>query len=309
MGPDLPRLFTILLDLAVAVLAGAGLARCRLVPERADAASGWAAARLPTLRRVTIAAAALALAANALLLWCESAAMAEVPLLEAAGATWSMLSATHLGLAWCIGMTGLAAAAALKHGRGTRWPASLSPAALGVFWYARAMTSHAAGEGDFSLRLLADAVHLGATAVWVGEVVLAIVVLRGRAMDVADRRARAAYVAGLSLSATLALAAILVTGLYTAWRNLGGFGNLFGNSYCNILVAKLLLVAVAAILGGVNRYFVMPAWLAHESAGEPAPERSPARFRRILRVEGAVLLAAVAAAAWLASTSPPGDVM
>jgi putative copper resistance protein D len=132
-------------------------------------------------------------------------------------------------------------------------------------------------------------------------------------MDAVDRRARAAYVTGLSGSATLALATILVTGLYTAWRNLGGFGNLFGNlfsnPYGNILVAKLLLVAVAAGLGGVNRYFVMPAWLAHESTGEPAPERLPARFRRILCVEGAVLLAAVAAAAWLASTSPPGDGM
>jgi putative copper resistance protein D len=307
MGPDLPRLLTTLLDLAVAVLAGAGLARRRLVPERADAASGWAAARLPTLRRVAIGAAALALAANTLLLWSESAAMAEVPLLEAAGATWSMLSATHLGLAWCIGMAGLAVAAVVAgYGRRTPWPAFIALAALCVFWYARAMTSHAAGEGDFSLRLLADAVHLGATAVWVGEVALSSVVLRGTAIDAAGRRARAAYVAGLSGSATVALAFIFVTGLYTAWRNLGGFGNLFGNPYGNILVAKLLLAAVAAGLGGVNRFFVMPVWLAHESAGEPAPERLPARFRRILWIEGAVLLAAVAIAAWLASTSPPG---
>jgi len=100
-----------------------------------------------------------------------------------------------------------------------------------------------------------------------------------------------------------------VTGIYAAWRSLGGFGNLVGNPYGSTLMAKLLLVGAAAMLGGFNRFVVMPPWLARESAGNAAPERFPARFRRILWIEALVLLAVVVLAAWLASTSPPGEQM
>jgi putative copper resistance protein D len=46
----------------------------------------------------------------------------------------------------------------------------------------------------------------------------------------------------------------------------------------------------------------MPAWLA-DGAARPALS---SRFKRILWIEAAVLTGAVVAAAWLASTSPPG---
>jgi putative copper resistance protein D len=113
----------------------------------------------------------------------------------------------------------------------------------------------------------------------------------------------------LSRSATFALIGIFITGLYASWRSLDGFGNLFGNPYGNTLVAKLLLVGVAAMLGGFNRFIVMPPWLARESAGNAAPEVLPARFRRVLWIEAVVLMAVVVLAAWLASTSPPGEQM
>ena len=109
--------------------------------------------------------------------------------------------------------------------------------------------------------------------------------------------------------AVTALAGIFITGLYASWRNLGGFGHLLGNPYGNTLVAKLLLVGAAAMLGGFNRFFVMPPWLARESAGQAAPARLPARFRQILWIEGLVLLAVLVLAAWLASTPPPGEAM
>jgi putative copper resistance protein D len=173
------------------------------------------------------------------------------------------------------------------------------------------MVSHAASEGDFSLPLLADWIHLGLISLWVGEVFLAggVMLRATENMATADRRARAAYVASLSSSATFALTGILATGLYASWRNLGGFENLVGNPYGNTLVAKLLLVGVAAMLGGINRFVVMPPWLARESAGNAAPELLPMRFKRILWIEALVLLTVVVLAAWLASTSPPGEQM
>ncbi|WP_371763415.1 copper resistance D family protein [Massilia sp.] len=312
MGPGLEtaqHLVTALLNLAVAVLTGATVSRLWLGKD----VSSWTEVRRQLVRSAAIAGAVVALAANVVWLWFESAAMAEVPLTEAAGATWSMLTSTHLGLASSIGIAGLAVATAGAVLRGSRssGPALLTLAGLAVFWYTRSMVSHAASDGDFSLRLLADWVHLGLISLWVGEVMLSggVMLRTTGSMNPADRRARAAYVESLSSSATFALTGIFVTGLYASWRALGGFQDLFGNPYGNTLVAKLLLVGVAAMLGGFNRFFVMPPWLTSESAGNAAPPRLPTRFKRIIWIEAVVLLAVVMLAAYLASTSPPGEQM
>jgi putative copper resistance protein D len=304
------HLLTALLNLAVAVLTGASVSRLWL---GRSGTSAWAGARRQPVRNAAIGGAIVALMGSACLLWIESAAMAEVSVAEAGGATWTMLTATHLGLAWAIGMAGLVVAAAGAFAGTDRspGPALLTLAALGVFWYTRSMVSHASSEGDFSVRLLADWIHLGLISLWVGEVILSGGVMLRRAgnMTRADRRVRAAYVASLSSSATFALAGIFITGLYASWRSLDGLDNLVGNPYGNTLVAKLLLVGAAAMLGGFNRFFVMPPWLASESAGNAAPEGLPARFRRILWIEALVLTAVIVLAAWLASTPPPGEQM
>jgi len=312
MGADLPtvqHLVTALLNLAVAVLTGASVSRLWLGRD----ASSWSQVRRLPVQHAAIAGAVVAVTANLVLLWLEAAAMAEVPLTEAGAATWSMLNSTHLGLAWSIGMAALAVAGASTFMRADQrpGPAMLTLTALAVFWYTRSMVSHAASDGDFSLRLLADWVHLGLISLWVGEVMLSGgVMLRATGgMKPDDRRARAAYVESLSSSATFALTGIFVTGLYASWRALGGFQDLVGNPYGNTLVAKLLLVGVAAMLGGFNRFFVMPPWLVIESTGNAASALLPARFKRIIWIEAVILLAVVVLAAWLASTSPPGEQM
>lgn len=312
MAPDLQtvqRLVAALLNLAVAVLTGASVSRLWLGRD----ASAWAAARRQPVRTAAVAAAMVSLAASAAWLWLESAAMAEVPVADAGSAVWTMLRSTHLGVAYCVGTAGLVVAAAgalVRRGAG-RWPARLTLAALAVFWYTRSMVSHAAGDGDFSVRLLADWVHLGLISLWVGEVFIAgaIVLKTSGNMAATDRRARSAYVESLSNSATVALSGIFVTGGYAAWRGIGGWDYLIGNPYANTLVAKVLVVGLAAALGGFNRFVVMPAWRAHESTGHAVPDGLPARFKRVLWIEALLLLAAVVLAAWLASTPPPGEQM
>ena len=207
------HLVTALLNLAVAVLTGASMSRLWLGRQ----SSGWSEARRRPALRVARAGAVVALAANLLVLWLESAAMAEVPLVEAGNAVFSMLTSTHLGLAWTIGMAGLVVAAfgTFMGTDRSSGPPILSLASLAVFWYTRSMVSHAASDGDFSLRLVADWVHLGLISLWVGEVILAgIVTLRASGnLNAADRRARAAYVESLSSSATVALTGIFITGV------------------------------------------------------------------------------------------------
>jgi putative copper resistance protein D len=303
------HLVTALLNLAVAVLTGASMSRLWLGRQ----VSTWSEARRQPVHRAAIGGAVVALAANLAVLWLESAAMAEVPVTEAAGAVWSMLNSTHLGLAWSIGMIALTVATvgAFMRGERSSGPPLLTLVSLALFWYTRSMVSHAASDGDFSVRLLADWIHLGLISLWVGEVMLAgLVTLRTSGdLGATDRRDRAAYVESLSSSATFALTGIFVTGVYAVWRSLGGWENLVGNPYGNTLVAKVLLVGAAAAMGGFNRFIVMPPWLANESAGIAAPARLPTRFKRILWIEGLVLLVVVVLAAILASTSPPAEQM
>ena len=102
MALDLPLAqqgATVALNLSLAVAVGACMAK--LWTARLD--SAWARLQSGRARRTALAALAMALIASACVLWLEAAAMAEVPVAQAGEATWSMLTATHLGLAWNIG--------------------------------------------------------------------------------------------------------------------------------------------------------------------------------------------------------------
>jgi putative copper resistance protein D len=294
-------------NLGLALAVGANMSTFWLAQKR----SAWSRVRVSRTPRWALAGALFALLASVVAVLTEAAAMAEVPLGEAGEAAVTMLTATHYGMACCVDIAALAIAVLLGiavPARLARAGAAAALAALAVFAYARSMGSHAASEGDFSLLLLVDWLHLVLISLWLGEVIIAAMVMLGgsTAMLSDDRRERAAYVAALSSSATFALAGIFVTGLFGAWHNLITFTDLFGSQYGQTLVAKLAFVALAAALGGYNRFVVMPPWLGHESAGGPPAPYLLLRFRRVLQVEAAVLLAALVLAVLLASTSPPG---
>ncbi|GAB3431775.1 CopD family protein [Massilia solisilvae] len=307
MGVDIAillKVVTVLLYLFAAVAAGANMAVFWL----ADARSPWALAQLPSLRRWAAGGALLALSASFAVLCAEAAEMAELPLSDAMPAVATMLASTHYGLAWSIGAGALAAAVVLPILLRARGGATLAFGALAVFWYSRSMVSHASGNGDASLAVMADWMHLVLVGLWLGAVVIAALVALANRRDVqeTDRRERAAYVAALSACATIALVGIVITGLASAWHNLRSFHDLLGTPYGNALLAKLALVAVAVVLGGVNRFVVMPPWLLSEGAGRPVAATLPCRFRLVLQIETVILIAALVMAVILAATPPPG---
>lgn len=273
---------TALLNLALAVAVGAGATSLWLAP----LASGWAALQRRRLRRAGVIATVAAMLASACLLWLKAAAMGEVALTQAGEATWSLLTATHFGVAWMIGIGALGVSLLARR---------LTLVGLSAFLFTRSMVSHAAGDGDFTLAVFVDWLHLNLICLWVGEVLLSgFLVLAKPAGDRADC---AAYVESLSLSATIALGGIFATGLFSAWHHLGGLAALTGSAYGLTLAVKVALVLAAAILGGFNRFFVMPKLIAGGS--------DVGRFTFVLRVEAAVLLGVLALAAVLSSTAPP----
>jgi putative copper resistance protein D len=309
-GFDMPLVqhgATVLLNVALAIAVGACVTMLWATPTT----SVWARSRASTVRRVGLCSLAVVLCASACVLWLEAAAMAEVPLVQAAEAARSMLTSTHLGLAWMIGTGALLvgiAALALATARHRDGPLVLvGLAALAGFLYTRSMVSHASSDGDFSLLMVVEWIHLTLICLWVGEVIVSglVVLSSSPGALLKDRIDCARYVESLSTSATLALVGIFATGLFNAWLNVGRANALVSHPYGITLLIKVTLVMGAVLLGGGNRFIVMPRLIASLRSGDAAADKAIRHFTLILRIEAGVLVAVLLMAAILSSTSPP----
>jgi putative copper resistance protein D len=298
---------TVALNLALAVAIGAILSALSLA--RCD--SAWALERGRRLRLAGLGALAGAALAHGALLWFASAAMAEVPLGAAGAAVWSMLDATHFGRAWLFGMLALivsaGALAPRGQGRPRRRALAVSLLALACLLYSRGMVSHAGASGEPGAPLLADWFHLMFACVWVGEVVVAgcVTLATPAPAGAAARGDAARHIESLSTSATVALAAIAASGLFSAAHNLGQPAALSNTPYGHTLLWKLALVALAATLGALNRFVYMPPLLDELRSGQIDAAAPMRRFTAILRLEAGVLLAVLVLAAQLSASSPP----
>ncbi|TFW13346.1 copper resistance protein CopD [Massilia arenosa] len=289
-GAAFPQLAaTFVLNLAFAILAGASVVAWWL---RSHDWAGRPALPVPAL---VAAVAAVALTADGAGFWLAAARMAEVPLGEAWPAVRSMAADTHFGRVWVLGMGALAvvlASASLP----VRAGGGLRLAALLVFAVSRSLGGHAAAEGDLSLALGVDVLHFILIGLWLGEVAMALLLLRGPA-----QREAMAFVEHVSSTATSVLVGIFATGALNTWRMVAPLAGTLGSPYVTVLLLKVGLVLLAAALGGINRFVVMPQMRTPAIAFGV----SRGRFRTVLGIESVVLAAALAAAAVLSSTQPP----
>ncbi|AHI67346.1 copper resistance D family protein [Burkholderia thailandensis] len=279
----------------------------------ARAASPWQARVSRRLIRAQRLAALGMLLSSMLAFWVHCALMSESSLWDAWPAVRSMLAGTGYGHAWLAGavlMLAVVGLSLLRSGGDTRFPFALWLALSGVA-LARSNGGHPVDAGLFSVPVWIDWLHLLAISAWVGLVIVATYVVVPRLADArgGERRNGAAFVQSLSDAATFALVVLFSTGAYNGWRGVGASANLFGSAYGQVLLLKLALVALAAALGGHNRFFEMPALLAAFKSPSPnahAFVRSLRRFGVVLQVESLVLLGVIAAAAVLASSPLPG---
>jgi copper transport protein len=137
-------------------------------------------------------------------------------------------------------------------------------AALAATW---AAADHAGTGIQVPLSLLSDTIHLGAVALWLGGLtMLATIVLRrprspaprlaGRPVNRKRRAATAEAVQAVERFSPLALAcvgAILLTGTYQAWRNVGSWPALVDTSYGRLLLIKIAALCVLIGLGYLAR--------------------------------------------------------
>jgi copper resistance protein D len=251
----------------------------------------------------TMLTAVLALTALAYL-WLQAAVMSGSPVTAAAQAIMPVLTQSHYGVAWSVGFAGalLAALSGVSGRRGV----PVFAAGL-VLWAAgKAAASHAADAGDFSWREANHVVHLLATALWAGSVIVAAVLLRSSSCGQVDSPAqRAAFCSALSHLATAALVIVLVTGFYNVVQDTAQSGApLLAMTWGRVLALKLTCVTLAIVLGGWNRMVVLPGLRTRAGQGDAGYFPTQRRFDRILGVEAIAMLAVLTLAAVLGHTAP-----
>src|SRR3569623_1714949 len=187
---------------------------------------------------------------------------------------------------------------------------TLGVLALATISFTLSTAGHAGDDGLFTLVNAAKTLHIIGAILWGGGILaLTLIVLpallrsepaaQGRAL-IADTSLR------LSTLAAVALAMVVIPGVYNAWLLIGSWDRLVTTSYGQVLIAKVSLVGVMALLGALNRYRYVPRTLF------PLPRfiriggtlAAVLHFLRSLRWEMTLLIAVLALAAALSQQTP-----
>jgi copper transport protein len=204
------------------------------------------------------------------------------------------LSALRLGLL----VVAIPLMVGLVRGRrlGGRWAAAASATALALLLTV-ALGGHAGVGSQVALAVAFDVVHLGAVAVWVGGLaVLGLALVPG-----ADPPLPPEVVMRFSQWALGAAAAVLISGAFASWRQVGTWSALTTTAYGRLLVAKTVsfvaLVGVASLSRRtVHGSFALP-WLRPRVRAvglSPGPGAEAANLSPPMDVESRRLLRTIA---------------
>jgi copper transport protein len=167
--------------------------------------------------------------------------------------------------------------------------------------FTTSLTSHSAAVASPPMiPMIADWLHLTATAVWAGGLAhMAFVVAPvARALDDEDRAwLWLKVVVFFSTVAAVGLGVLILTGTYMSMLHVGDWASLLGTVYGNALLFKLALAGAAMLLGAFNLFVVKPRLDRALDAPDAEPARAiQRRFRRVVTLEAVLALAALASA-------------
>jgi copper transport protein len=231
----------------------------------------------------------------------------------------TLLADTRWGHAWLAQAAALVLACAVAAALRTRpagraadpalaWGVALAvppmAAAVAISW-----AGHASSGTDRRIGIAIDALHMVATATWLGALAGLLALLPGalRLLDDEDRlRLGAGVVVRFSALAIGSVAALAVTGTYRALAELSSLGDLVNTGYGRALLIKLALFA-ALLAGGAYNRLVLHPQLERAALGlGPDDGGASERLRLSVAAEltlGAALLACVGV---MTSLPPPG---
>jgi putative copper export protein/mono/diheme cytochrome c family protein/alkyl hydroperoxide reductase subunit AhpC len=177
--------------------------------------------------------------------------------------------------------------------------ALLGTLALGLV----AGASHAAAaEPGTAAAIAADVVHLVAAGVWIGGLpALALLLWLAGGAAGADARPFAVLAARRFSRTALALvSALVLSGLWSTWVQVGSVAGLLGTSHGRLLLVKLLAFAAMLALAALNRRLIPALAGDAASVGRPAMRR----LSRLVTGEAALALFVLAVVAAMTVTPP-----
>lgn len=128
------------------------------------------------------------------------------------------------------------------------------------------LTSHGAtGEGKF-WSITSDWLHLVASSVWLGALVLLIPLLRWARGHLGDESTRFLYLANafdrFSIVAGLSVATVLATGVFNGLVEITEWSAFSDTTYGRVLLAKLIIVGLLLPVAGLNAFVLKPRLVA-----------------------------------------------
>lgn len=191
-----------------------------------------------------------------------------------------------------------------RWGHAWRWPMGAALVAAAVAWWHRRRTSVALSAAAFALwcaatpslghgassawQAVGHALHVSATSVWLGTVIVLGGTIGGDAAD--ERAALAVAVRRFSPWALTTAVVTFVTGLALAAIYVGGLDPLLTSDYGRLLLVKLALVGGIALCGYAN-------W-------QRVRQHRP-HDRRLIRIEGGLAVLVLVVTALLGETAHP----
>jgi putative copper resistance protein D len=210
------------------------------------------------------------------------------------------VSATHSGRAMIMSFCFVPCLLlfSLLHASLERTKSVLIGMALEVGFIAcRTLHGHAASDGDFTLRQGIQFLHLCSIATWGGGILVAGLITVPHLKSVAESDDIVQFGKRLSRTVTIALAVVILSGIYNSWKGLGGsLSSLPTSAWGLMLLLKLSFVLLA--LGHGLRVRLLLRTQRPWTLGQIAT------LRNWVRLEALFMLLIFVCSAWLANLQP-----
>jgi putative copper resistance protein D len=260
---------------------------------------------------------------SAIELLLRTANMSDLPFVASFPEVGTVLFKTHYGLLWwwrCAALLIAWIAWALHRRENLYRILSMTVfIALAAIALTISASGHAGDDGILSVANIANSLHIIGAFLWGGGIIATAIIIFPILIRARTPARELIATASLRLStlAGIALALVLIPGMYNAWLQIDNWHELWATLYGQLLVAKVALVAAMAALGALNRYRYVPA--IQRDTGRPEPRTlftlprllrghndstAVMHFFRSLRVEMTLLLGVLLLAAALSQQTP-----
>jgi putative copper export protein len=212
-----------------------------------------------------------------------------------------VLTQTHFGFVWALHLITLlllwvCCAVFLSRSPSNIWTVFMVSGML-ILAFTYSASSHASDNGDFTLAELNDWAHVISTSIWGGSIFISALLI----FPLLQERHSLISIVAIRLSrlAGVALAFVLVTGMYNSSLQLRDLDALANTNYGRVLAIKLAIVGAVILIGALNRFVIISRIKQYAADNSCAVDKPLRLVFRALTADAAFVLLAIIMAAIL----------